>query len=135
MDSKQTYRITRQRQIIVDVLRKSNDHPTADLIYQKVRRKLPRISLGTVYRNLEILEQNGTIRKIISDGIRMRFEFNSEEHNHVRCIQCNRIEDLRINTSPPLKRISKESGYEVMGCDQEHYDRKTSETSADYRRQ
>ncbi|MBT3233309.1 MAG: transcriptional repressor [Calditrichaeota bacterium] len=121
MDLNQTYRMTKQRKIIVDVLKKSNDHPTADLIYQKVRRKLPRISLGTVYRNLEILEQIGMIRKINSDGTRMRFEFSSEEHNHIRCTECGSIEDLKIDCAPPLGNISEESGYEVIGCDQEYY--------------
>ena len=113
--------MTKQRKIIVDVLKRTNDHPTADLIYQKVRRKLPRISLGTVYRNLEILEQIGIIRKINSDGTRMRFEFSSEEHHHIRCVKCGMIEDLKVNNTPPLDRISRESGYEVLGCDQEYY--------------
>ena len=55
-------RITKQRQVILEELRKLNTHPSADEIYKVVRRRLPRISLGTVYRNLEVLVQMGEIQ-------------------------------------------------------------------------
>jgi Fur family ferric uptake transcriptional regulator len=56
--------MTRQRRVILEELRKVNTHPSADEIYEIVRKRLPRISLGTVYRNLEILSESGDIQKL-----------------------------------------------------------------------
>ena len=56
--------MTRQRQIILEELRKVVTHPSADEVYEMVRKRLPRISLGTIYRNLEILSENGDIQKL-----------------------------------------------------------------------
>ena len=58
------FRMTHQRRLILDELKKLKTHPTADEIYVIVRKKMPRISLGTVYRNLEILSETGQIIKI-----------------------------------------------------------------------
>ena len=60
---KQAFRMTTQRRVILDELRSTGSHPTADQLYERVRRRLPRISLGTVYRNLEILAGQGVIQK------------------------------------------------------------------------
>jgi len=64
-EKKQLFRMTRQRRIILEELRKVDSHPTADEVYEMVRRQLPRISLGTVYRNLEILSREGLIQKVV----------------------------------------------------------------------
>ena len=61
-------RMTHQRRIILNYLEKVDTHPTADDIYKEVRKELPKISLGTVYRNLEILSQNGMIKKLDQVG-------------------------------------------------------------------
>ena len=64
LQKQQNFRMTRQRGIILEELRKINTHPSADEIYERVRKHLPRISLGTVYRNLEILSELGEIQKL-----------------------------------------------------------------------
>jgi Fur family ferric uptake transcriptional regulator len=61
-------RTTRQRMVLLEELRRHNDHPSADELYERVRRRLPRISLGTVYRNLEVLSQLGEIQKLELSG-------------------------------------------------------------------
>ncbi len=86
-------RMTRQRQVILDELRKVNTHPSADEVYEMVRKRLPRISLGTVYRNLEVLSESGEIRKL-EPGPLKRFDGNPSEHFHIRCIRCDRIADV-----------------------------------------
>lgn len=88
------FRITRQRQIILEELRKVTSHPTADEVCQLVRKRLPRISLGTVYRNLELLSDYGLILKLASAGTQRRYDGNTENHYHVRCNGCSRVEDL-----------------------------------------
>ena len=87
------FRMTRQRQVILEELRKVNTHPSADEVYEMVRKRLPRISLGTVYRNLEILSEAGDIKKL-EPGSLKRFDGNPSEHFHIRCIRCDRIADV-----------------------------------------
>ena len=86
-------RMTRQRQVILEELRKVNTHPSADEVYEMVRKRLPRISLGTVYRNLEVLSESGQIKKLEPRTLK-RFDGNSSEHFHIRCIRCDRIADV-----------------------------------------
>lgn len=91
-------RMTRQRKIILEELRKVDTHPSADEVYEMVRKRLPRISLGTVYRNLEILSEQGDIQKLEPGCSLKRFDGNPSEHCHVRCIRCDRIADVPMTT-------------------------------------
>jgi len=86
-------RMTRQRKVILEELCKVNTHPSADELYAMVRKRLPRISLGTVYRNLEILSESGDIQKLEPGCSLKRFDGNPAEHCHIRCVSCNRIVD------------------------------------------
>lgn len=89
-------RMTKQRQIILEELCKLKSHPTADEMYQILRRRMPKISLGTVYRNLDILSDCGIIQKIDVGGSQKRFDGNAEVHYHIRCLKCNKVEDIDI---------------------------------------
>ncbi|MCP4632954.1 MAG: transcriptional repressor [candidate division Zixibacteria bacterium] len=86
-------RITKQREVILEEIRKLKTHPTADEIYMIVREKLPKISLGTVYRNLDILSDMEEIRKMNIGG-QWRYDYHFGDHHHVHCIKCNRIDDI-----------------------------------------
>ena len=85
--------MTRQRQIILEELRKVVTHPSADEVYEMVRKRLPRISLGTIYRNLEILAEKGEIQKLELGCTLKRFDGNAQNHYHIRCSQCDRVVD------------------------------------------
>ncbi|MCF6335418.1 MAG: transcriptional repressor [Spirochaetales bacterium] len=87
-------RKTKQREVIMQVLGEHIDHPSADTIYEEVRKFLPRISLGTVYRNLEIMSESGSILKLETGGSIKRFDPNTHSHPHFRCVKCGSIEDL-----------------------------------------
>ena len=109
--SEQNYRMTKQREIILEEIKMSVSHPTADEIYESVRKRLPKISLGTVYRNLDILASCGMIRKLDPGRTQMRFDGNLSEHHHLTCMRCNRIEDLDFEVShDPLKNLEKVMG-------------------------
>jgi Fe2+ or Zn2+ uptake regulation protein len=86
-------RMTRQRKVILEELRKVNTHPSADKIYEMVRKRLPRISLGTVYRNLEILSASGEIQKLELGCTSKRFDGIADNHYHIRCLHCDRVVD------------------------------------------
>jgi len=109
-------RMTRQRRLILEEMRRVKQHLSADEVYDIVRKRLPRISLGTVYRNLEILSELGEIRKLEYSGSVMRFDWNPKNHYHIRCIQCGRIDDAPI---PPLVGIEQEvrgvTDYQING--------------------
>ncbi|MBQ9451760.1 MAG: transcriptional repressor [Desulfovibrio sp.] len=94
-------RMTRQRAIILEELRKLKSHPTADELYGIVRERLPRISLGTVYRNLDFLVENGDVICLESAGSTRRFDGDISAHQHVRCIYCGRIGDVATMCEPP----------------------------------
>jgi Fe2+ or Zn2+ uptake regulation protein len=85
-------RLTSQRQIILDYLKSVKTHPSAEIIYKEVKEKLPRISLGTVYRNLEFLEEKGQIKEIAAEI--KRFDGDLTEHHHFICKNCQRIFDV-----------------------------------------
>ena len=85
---------SRQRECIRDFLIHRIDHPTAETIYMNVRETFPKISLGTVYRNLSLLSELGEIQKI-STGIGPdRFDGNTAPHYHVICQKCGCVQDL-----------------------------------------
>jgi len=109
-------RMTKQRRVILDALRKDNIHPTADMIYEMVRRQMPRISLGTVYRNLEILTALGEIQTLELSGSQKRYDGIPQKHYHIRCLHCGRVDDAPI---APLNRLEDDlyesTVYTIMG--------------------
>ena len=107
--------VTRQRRVILEELRKVSTHPTADEVYEMVRRRVPRISLGTVYRNLEILSEQGMIQKIQVAGTQKRFNGNAKNHYHVRCVGCGRVEDVAVDPVELEDSVRKVSDYEIIG--------------------
>ena len=108
--------MTRQRRVILEELRKVKTHPSADEIYEIVRKRLPRISLGTVYRNLEILSESGDIQKLEPCCSLKRFDGNPNEHCHIRCVCCDRIADAPVvpDLEIDLKRVNS-TDFEIIG--------------------
>jgi Fur family ferric uptake transcriptional regulator len=109
-------RMTRQREVILEELRKVDTHPSADEVHAMVRRRLPRVSLGTIYRNLEILSEAGEIRKIESAGHVKRFDGDVGHHDHVRCIRCDRLADVRVDLSVDIDaRLQADTDFRIYG--------------------
>lgn len=108
-------RMTRQRKVILEELRKVKTHPSADEVYEMVRKRLPRISLGTVYRNLEILSASGDIRKLEPGCPLKRFDGDTSEHCHIRCVRCDRIADAPMpDVKLDLGKV-KSNDFEITG--------------------
>ena len=116
LESKQKFRMTHQREVILEEIRKISTHPTADEIYETVRKRLPRISLGTVYRNLEILSTYGLIQKIGPVSSQMRFHGNTRNHYHIRCDYCGRVENAPIESVENIENaVRKINDYSTIG--------------------
>lgn len=87
-------RNTPQRQLVKKVVEESYDHPTADTVYKRVIEHDPKVSLGTVYRNLEFLSENGQILRIRLPSGPDHFDFNLKPHFHFYCTECRSISDM-----------------------------------------
>lgn len=110
-------RMTRQRAIILEELQKLKTHPSADEVYAVVREKLPRISLGTVYRNLDFLAETGSVRLLEVPGAVRRFDGDISPHQHVRCIHCGRIGDVpNPLPTPSFERLSVAGFSSIVGA-------------------
>ena len=89
---------SRQRQLIKSFLMTRKDHPTADIVYTNVRREIPNISLGTVYRNLTLLADRGEILRLrVGDGID-HFDADTSPHYHFVCNCCGSVIDLEMDS-------------------------------------
>ena len=109
-------RNTQQRRVILEELRKVKTHPTAATLYALIRQRQPKISLGTVYRNLEMLHRLGLIQKLEFGGAEARYDGDITQHDHIRCVNCGRLDDAPL---PPLDLQERPTndlgGYEILG--------------------
>src|SRR5688500_2570446 len=85
-------RLTGPRRVVLEVVRGTDSHPTAERVHEMVRRRLPRVSLGTVYRNLRLLVETGLVKEL--PGPHARFDGNATDHHHFTCTECGRIVDV-----------------------------------------
>jgi Fe2+ or Zn2+ uptake regulation protein len=116
-------RLTAPRALILDIVRATEAHPSAADVYRRVRRRLPRVSLATVYRNLRMLAAEGFLSaRAHASG--MRFDGNTAAHDHFTCVRCGRIFDV-----PPLvpravrARVASSTGFEILEHRSEFYGR------------
>lgn len=105
-------RKTKQRGAILRVLRSTDIHPTADWIYQEVRKEMPNVSLGTIYRNLKTLVEMGEVQELSYGSGYSRFDGKPHDHYHFVCDCCGKIEDLEIEC---MKELEDEVAAQVMG--------------------
>lgn len=99
----QQLKYSRQRESIKDYLAHTTSHPTADMVYQHIKTIYPKISLGTVYRNLNLLAEIGEIQKLSCGDGYDRFDFNITPHYHLKCIRCHQVVDLFME---PINHIN-----------------------------
>lgn len=92
-----TLKYSRQRESIKEFLASRKDHPTADTVYEGIREICPNISLGTVYRNLALLENLGEITKITTGGGADHYDGNTDPHHHFICKDCGSVIDLEMD--------------------------------------
>ena len=106
-------RNTRQRALVMEIVRGSTAHPTATAVYEEARKRLPRISLGTVYRNLQRLAEEGHMGVTYLEGRVARYDPTPSTHDHFVCEACGRIEDLAPSRPAPGLRAARRAGHLV----------------------
>jgi Fe2+ or Zn2+ uptake regulation protein len=87
-------RYSKQRKLITDIIKSRCDHPTADIIYQTAREFEPNISLGTVYRNLKLLADEGVVITLETEDKKIHYDGDLSRHSHFICSSCGKIIDL-----------------------------------------
>jgi Fe2+ or Zn2+ uptake regulation protein len=109
-------RLTAPRQLVLEAVRGSDAHPTAETVHQMVRGRLPRVSLGTVYRNLRLLVGQGLVKEL--PGPHTRFDCNLSDHHHFTCLACGRIADVagpltERSSRALVSRVASAGGFSV----------------------
>jgi len=113
-----TYRNTIQKQLVLETVRSMTNHPTAEEIYGKITMQHPTISKGTVYRNLNLLADQGEILRVQIPNAADRFDFNTAHHYHVRCQHCGKVFDVSIPYFENLeKNINQTDGFLLLSHD------------------
>jgi len=102
-----TLKYSRQRESIKTCLMNRHDHPTADALYMSIRETDPNISLGTVYRNLNLLVELGEIRKLSCGSGPDRFDADTHPHYHFICRECGEVQDLPMETSSHVNDLAQ----------------------------
>lgn len=115
-------RFTKQRQAILEALKNTYSHPDANWVFKKVSKKVPNISLGTVYRNLNILSQEQMIKELTFQSGVSRYDANTMPHSHIICDCCHKIEDLKTTEDCQaaeglILEIKETFGYENLSCE------------------
>ena len=108
---------SRQRESIKDFLSTRKDHPTADTIYMNIRKQFPNISLGTIYRNLNLLSDIGEITRLTTGDGCDHYDFNTAPHNHFVCTRCHSVLDLEMDSidRQPVLREEAKFCLEILG--------------------
>ncbi len=109
-------RNTKQRQAVLAAVRELGNHPTAEQVYEVVRKQLPGTSISTVYRNLGILSEQGMLRTVTGLGREVHYDHNTGVHSHVKCSSCGRICDVMLRRED-MPRLTEEwlCGYILEG--------------------
>lgn len=95
--------LTHQRLVIFEEMARMHEHPTPESIYERVKKKLPSLSLATVYNNVKTFAEHGLAREVSVHHGMLRFDSNTKPHHHLVCVQCKRIEDIDEEDFEPVK--------------------------------
>ena len=115
-------RSSHQRELVHQIIQASHDHPTALSVFERARRRMPTISLGTVYRNLQLLVEQGVLLERKIGNKPARYEAGRQRHYHICCIQCGTLEDLAVPYQKALdRRVERMVRYRLQEHRMEFY--------------
>ncbi len=122
MNNKPKTRMTKQRKAILRVLKNTTIHPTADWIYEQVKKEIPNISLGTIYRNLNVLAKNKDIMVLDYGSTYSRYDGNPENHYHFHCKKCEQVFDLELPCFHDLnEKVNEDTNFKAENHRLEFY--------------
>ena len=108
-------RVTNQRALIMEIIRQGEGHLDADEIYRRARERVPRLSLSTVYRTLQMLKKLGIVEELHFDEEHHHYELKpSAEHHHLICLGCGRVIEFHYSLSRYIKRnVPEAKGFDI----------------------
>jgi Fur family peroxide stress response transcriptional regulator len=118
---KNNLRVTRQRLEIIEVLSQNRSHPSAREILKAVRRKVPSVSLSTVYYTLDLFKKDGSIKELDFYDMENRYESNVSHHLDLVCLGCGKIVDYVEQIPIPVERVEEKTGFAVNRIRYEYY--------------
>jgi Fe2+ or Zn2+ uptake regulation protein len=108
------FHFTEQRAAVFEFLKSVEHHPTADEVYIAIKKLLPKVSLATVYKNLEALIAAGVASKLNYGDGSARYDIRTDHHHHLRCLQCGKMWDLEASeNSAWLQKMKTRAGFQV----------------------
>ena len=111
--------VTKQKKLVLDIIENSHKHPTAEEVFLEARQQMPNIALGTVYRNLNSLVDEGFVRRITLSGTPDRFDKKKCDHDHLVCQKCGKLKDVFLNGIADEIKIN--SGNEIISYELNAY--------------
>ncbi|MBP2632571.1 MAG: perR 1 [Firmicutes bacterium] len=110
------FKVTPQRLAIYDVLYNTTEHPSAEVIFNQLQPHYPTMSLATVYKTIEILREIGLVQVLNVGEDSFRYDANTENHPHVRCMVCKRVDDIfEVDTSEFVAKVAQKTAYQLTG--------------------
>lgn len=109
-------KVTPQRLAVYDMLSHTTEHPTAEMIYQKVKEQYPTMSFATVYKSVEIFSKLGVIQVLNTGEDSFRYDAKTSEHPHTKCTKCGRVNDVsHLDARAVESLVENETGFKVNG--------------------
>ncbi len=112
---KKVFGLTKQRKIILEIIKSSSDHMTAEEIYTKAKQIMPSIAVGTVYRNLGLMTEAGEIRRLAIPDKPDKYDKSVQPHEHLICQKCGEVSDLFVSSLQDY--LQQQTGIEITGYD------------------
>lgn len=107
--------LTKQRKVLLEVLNNLKHHPTAEEIYDEIKKHYPKVSLASVYRNLDLLSENGRIKKLETGQPQKRYDSIIDQHYHIMCVICGKLEDIHMKPFEDVEKIVEhQTNYKVL---------------------
>lgn len=107
------YKVTPQRIAVYEELTSEAWHPSAEMLYERVQKKYPAMSLATVYKTMEILSKVKVIRVLNTPEASLRYDGDISDHAHCQCTLCNRITDIWFDKDELTRKVEKETDYTI----------------------
>ncbi|MDX6611672.1 MAG: Fur family transcriptional regulator, peroxide stress response regulator [Blastocatellia bacterium] len=101
--------LTRQRRVVLEVIQRTDSHPTAAEVYQAARQAMPSISFATVYNSLRYLKESGLVREVTFGSGASRYDGETERHDHAICSECGKLVDFALPATMELMRSAARS--------------------------
>lgn len=109
------YKVTPQRLAVYEAINHNTTHPNAETIYAKLQPKYPSMSLATVYKTMEIFAKIGIVKILQCGEDAHRYDYNTTQHAHIRCVKCNRVIDVDIDENVLAQQAATQSGFAIEG--------------------